>query len=74
MVCVPEVLKVKPFGQVMEPAFAVVKKYAVGRVAAGSELVNWIWLLINVSRLPWYITVTVTVNGVPAITVEGAVN
>jgi hypothetical protein len=42
-------------------------------VAAGSELVNSIWLSITVSRWSSYTTVTVTVKGVPAVTVEGAV-
>lgn len=31
------------------------------------------WLLIMVSRLPWIVTVTITVNGEPADAVEGAV-
>ena len=42
-------------------------------MAAGSELVKCMWLLIMVSRFPWTVTVTITVNGEPAVAVEGAV-
>jgi len=42
-------------------------------MAAGSELVKCMWLLIMVSRFPWIVTVTITENGKPAVAVGGAV-
>jgi hypothetical protein len=42
-------------------------------MAAGSELVNWMALLMTVSGFPSYRTLTVTLNGVPAVALEGAV-
>ena len=42
-------------------------------MAAGSELVKCMRLLIIVSLFPWIVTVTITVNGEPAVAAEGAV-
>ena len=44
----------------------------MGRTAAGSELVKWMWLLMTVSGFPSYSTFTVTVKGMPAVVVDGA--
>lgn len=72
MLWLPGVLKLKPLGQVYEPASAAVNWWSRGRTAAGSELVKCIALLIDLSRLPLTIAVTVTVKGEPVIAVEGA--
>ena len=40
MVWLPGVIKVKPLVHVWEPASAGVKRYRLGRTAAGSELVK----------------------------------
>ena len=40
-------------------------------MAAGSELVNVMTLLIMVSRVPLMVTVTVIVKGEPTVAVEG---
>lgn len=69
----PGVFKVNPLIQAWEPASTEVNSYLPGRIAAGSELVKLMRLLIIVSRVPLIVAVTVTVKGVPAVATEGAV-
>jgi hypothetical protein len=73
MLCFPNVIKVTPFVKVWEPASLAVKEYPPGSIAAGSELVKCMALLIIVSRLAPTMAVTVMVKGEFAATLGGAV-